>query len=74
MPIRLEAHRALNDAEASDEERVISNRNHIATAPFNSSIVEMFTPSHHCGILALTIAAAIGGQTAFPHRATCCVL
>lgn len=42
---------------------------HTAICRRNSSIVSILPP-HHSGRFARTTASAIGGQTAFPHRAT----
>ncbi len=46
---------------------------HTATAFSNCSMVVISSP-HHSGRFARTRAAAKGGGTAFPHRATCLVL
>lgn len=41
----------------------------VCTSPSRSMVV-IFSP-HHSGRFARTMASAIGGHTAFPHRATC---
>lgn len=53
---------------------VFSHRDtsYTATASSSWAIVVILSP-HHSGRLALTIASAIGGHTAFPQRATCFV-
>ena len=57
------------DFGAENLNQLFTFRHQTAILPSSCSIVVIFAP-HHSGRLARTSAAATGGQTAFPHRAT----